>query len=561
MLALVAARKSFYRHTPIPAFVEKNDVISCGFPITDITADDNGKFIPVLPGWGHYGYAVTTSNDSTQIYFNQGLNFYYGYHFREALASFKEAARFDKSCAMAYWGQALAMGPYYNNYYYKMGKGIPAVLLSMTNAMPAATEKEQALIKAMQQRYSADTSNADRPQLDSSYAAAMHLLIKQFSADDDIKALYVDAVMLQHKWDFWNNDGTPKTWTPELVKLCELILQKQRLHPAALHYYIHLTEASREPQLALRSAEILKDAMPGVGHMVHMATHMYQRNGLFAKGVAVNEDANTINNKVDDLAPHLGIGKNNLVHVYAVQSYCALNAGMYSKGMPLYLRAKNRMLALTTGIEKDPHSQDVFMLPVLAMVRMGKWQEILTSPAPDERWKYAVILDDFAKGLAQLHNKNEAAAKQLLAHLEANLQDSLLAVRSMPFNAPVQLAGIAAGILKGKLYYAEGKNEDAIIAFKAAVDEEDKLIYREPQEWLLPARQYLGAYLLKMKQAAAAEKIYREDLVANPGNGWSLLGLYQSLLIEGKKGEALLYKDSYLAAFKDADIMPGASVY
>ncbi len=561
MLLLVAARKSFYRHTPIPASVEKHDIISCGFPATDITADDNGKFIPVLPGWGHYSYAITTTNDSTQIYFNQGLNFYYGYHFREALASFKEAARFDKSCAMAYWGQALAMGPYYNNYYYKMGKGIPAVLQSMTNAIPAATEKEHALIKAMLQRYSADTSNADRPQLDSSYAAAMHLLIKQFSTDDDIKTLYVDAVMLQHKWDFWNNDGTPKSWTPELVKLCEIILQKQRLHPAALHYYIHLTEASREPQLALRSAEILKDAMPGVSHMVHMATHMYQRNGLFAKGVSVNEDANTVNNKVDDIAPNLGIGKNNIVHVYAVQSYCALNAGMYSKGMPLYLRAKNSMLAQTTGIEKDPHSQDVFMLPVIAMVRMGKWQEILTSPSPDERWKYAVILDDFAKGLAQLHNKNEAAAKQLLTHLEANLEDSLLAVRSMPFNAPVQLARIPAAILKGELYYAAGKNEDAIAAFKVAVEEEDKLIYREPQEWLLPARQYLGAYLLKMKQAAAAEKIYREDLIANPANGWSLLGLYQCLLMEGKKGEALLYKDSYLAAFKDADVMPVASVY
>ena len=561
LLVLIAAEKKFYGSTALPAPVENHDIISCGFTATDITADDKGKFIPLLPGWGHYSYTITTVNDSTQIYFNQGLNFYYGYHFREALASFKEAARFDKNCAMAYWGQALAMGPYYNNYYYKMGKGVKAALQSMNNYTQAATEKEQALIKAMQQRYSADTSNTDRPQLDSNYAAAMRLLTKQFTGDDDVKALYIDAVMLQHKWDFWNNDGTPKTWTPELVKLCGTILQRQRLHPAALHYYIHLTEASREPQLALRNAEILKDAMPGVSHMVHMATHTYQRNGLFAKGVAVNEDANTVNNKVDDLAPNLGIGKNNIVHVYAVQSYCALNAGMYSKGMPLYLRAKNRMLALTAGIEKDPHSQDVFMLPVIALVRLGKWQEIIHSPVPDSSWKYAVILDDFAKGLALVHAKNEAAASQLLEQLEANLLDSSLALRSMPFNAPIQLARIAAGILKGELYSAAAKNNEALTAFKSAVEEEDKLIYREPQEWLLPARQYLGAYLLKMKQPNAAEKVYREDLMANPGNGWSLLGLYQSLLVQGKKGEALLYKESYITAFKDADVMPVASVY
>jgi len=64
-----------------------------------------------------------------------------------------------------------------------------------------------------------------------------------------------------------------------------------------------------------------------------------------------------------------------------------------------------------------------------------------------------------------------------------------------------------------------------------------------------------------MKQPAAAETIYREDLIANPENGWSLLGLYQSLMAQGKKGEAVLYKDSYIEAFKDADVMPVASVY
>ena len=88
---------------------------------------------------------------------------------------------------------------------------------------------------------------------------------------------------------------------------------------------------------------------------------------------------------MDDLAPNLGIGKNNSVHVFAVQSYCAMNAGMYTKAIPIYLRAKNRMLATTNNIENDPHSQGVFMLPVMAMVRMGKWQEILATPAPDER--------------------------------------------------------------------------------------------------------------------------------------------------------------------------------
>ena len=66
---------------------------------------------------------------------------------------------------------------------------------------------------------------------------------------------------------------------------------------------------------------------------------------------------------------------------------------------------------------------------------------------------------------------------------------------------------------------------------------EDSLLYTEPKAWMLPARQYLGSFYLKMKQYKKAEKVYRDDLVWNPGNGWSLLGLHQSLVAQRKKQE------------------------
>ncbi|MEJ7586817.1 MAG: hypothetical protein WKI04_04575 [Ferruginibacter sp.] len=453
------------------------------------------------------------------------------------------------------------MGPYYNAYYYKMNKEVPGVIKYMVRHISNTGEKELALIKAMQQRYSSDSTNADRHQLDSSYAAAMSLLTITYAGDLDIKSLYVDAVMLHHKWDFWNNNGTPKPWTPELVKICEENIKNDTSHPASLHYYIHLTEASRHPEMALRSADLLKDQMPGVGHMVHMATHMYQRNGLFEKGVDVNEDANNVNNRIDSLAPNLGIGKNTGLHIYSVQSYCAMNAGMYRKGMPVYLRTRSRLLELRPAIRQDAYSQYLYMMPVMAWVRLGKWQQILASPSPDPMWKYALVLHNFAKGMAFVHMKNFTAARLCLDSLEENLADSLLAVREMPFNKPVQCGKIAASILKGRLSQEEGKTTEALAAFNNAVSEEDNLIYREPKDWLIPARQYLGAFLLATHHAQAAEKVYREDLVHNPGNGWSLLGMYQSLLVQHKKVEAAAYRKSYLKAFRAADVIPPASVF
>ena len=91
-----------------------SNAIGCAPAVDEFNMNATGKFIPVMPGWGNYSYTITTNNDSAQLYFNQGLTMYYSYHSREAIASFKEAAKFDSLNAMVYWGQALAMGPSYN---------------------------------------------------------------------------------------------------------------------------------------------------------------------------------------------------------------------------------------------------------------------------------------------------------------------------------------------------------------------------------------------------------------------------------------------------------------
>ncbi|HZX72810.1 MAG TPA: hypothetical protein VFE57_00200, partial [Cyclobacteriaceae bacterium] len=103
-----------------PITVDQDITMCASSSSGTVTADNDGKFIPALPGWGNFNYTISTKSDSAQFYFNQGLSFYYGYHFAEALASFKESSRFDPSCAMGYWGQALSMGPFYNTYVYRM---------------------------------------------------------------------------------------------------------------------------------------------------------------------------------------------------------------------------------------------------------------------------------------------------------------------------------------------------------------------------------------------------------------------------------------------------------
>jgi tetratricopeptide (TPR) repeat protein len=561
LLVLVSLASMRFYIREEPAQMERTEIAMCSSPATVITPDDNGKYIPALSGWGNFQYRISTKNDSAQFYFNQGLSFYYGYHFNEALASFKEAARFDSANAMIYWGQALAMGPYYNTYIYKMRPEVPVAVANMNLYATTVTEKEKVLIQIMNHRYSDDLTNADRQELNRSYAVALSNTLEKFPGDNTIRALYIDAVMLEHKWDFWDQHGQPKPWTPELVSLCEAGLKSDGNHPAFLHYYIHLVEASREPGRALPSANILKNNLPGIAHMVHMSSHMYQRNGLYVQGVNVNEDASAVNNRMDDKVPQLNIGKNKSIHFYAVQSYCAMTAGMDAKGTPFYERARERQLAMKPDFEKDPYAQFVYMIPAIANVRLGKWDAILNAPPPDSKWKLAVALDNFGRGLAHIHHKDLHAAKKCLAALDAVLPDSLLSVRLMPFNSPVQSCRVASAILRGQILYQEGKQKESIEAFTQAVSEEDQMIYREPHDWMIPARQYLGTYLLKVKKPVEAEKIFNEDLVANPGNGWSLLGLQQCMEAQKKNKEVAGYKLKVAKAFEAADSKPVAAVF
>ncbi|MBX2922247.1 MAG: hypothetical protein KF746_08660 [Chitinophagaceae bacterium] len=549
-----------------PAIVQEDPqeisaVVSCAPVVNEkIRANKSGKFISVLPGWGNHFYKISTGNDSAQLYFNQGLTMYYSYHSKEALASFREAARFDSACAILYWAQALAMGPTYNyGHGYMMSEEVPGVLQRMNEYREQASEKEQDLIRAMNTRYNMnDRKDEQRKQRNVDYAQAMQPLAVKYTNDPDVQALYIDAQMLVHPWDFWNNDGVPKPWTPELVQRCEAVLRQNAQHPAGLHYYIHLTEASRNPEVALPNADSLCKLFPGVAHMVHMSSHEYERIGYFEKGVQVNEAADKSLGQYALLENELNLMKHSN-HYYAVGAYCALSGAMYSTAIQ---RAEllRRNVNPSAG---NTYDQYLYMFPTLAMVRTGKWQDILQdSTFIDTGWSYAGLLNDFAKGMAYAKNRDYVQATKCLEQLRQKQKDSNLKERFVPhMSSPYECSVVAEHVLLANIKFSQGKYNDALKAIRKAIAAEDRLIYTEPKLWMLPARQYLGAFLLQMGQPEEAEKTYREDLIWNPGNGWSLSGLYHSLEAQHKAQEAKEIKARYLYSFSAADLMPVVSAY
>src|SRR5215510_6209739 len=78
------------------------------------TVSPTGAIAPRLQKLGNHKFPVSTKNAQAQLFMNQGLNLSYAFNHAEAGRAYREAARLDPILAMAFWGQALALGPNIN---------------------------------------------------------------------------------------------------------------------------------------------------------------------------------------------------------------------------------------------------------------------------------------------------------------------------------------------------------------------------------------------------------------------------------------------------------------
>ncbi|MGH9254527.1 MAG: hypothetical protein ACRD3C_08145, partial [Vicinamibacterales bacterium] len=246
-----------------------------------------GPLAPRLQNLGSHTFTVSTRSREAQRFMNQGLNLAYAFNHAEARRAFREAARLDPNLAMAYWGQALVLGPNINALMEPNEEPQAYELVQKALSLRSrATARERAYIDALAQRYSG--SAADRASRDQAYANAMRTVHRRYPQDLDAAMLYVESVMDLRPWGYWQGDGTPHEGIAEIVALTEQVLARNARHPGAVHMYIHLVEAVA-PEKAEKAADTLLTLMPAAGHMVHMPAHIYQRVGRYADAMRANE--------------------------------------------------------------------------------------------------------------------------------------------------------------------------------------------------------------------------------------------------------------------------------
>ena len=542
---------------------KKKNIIRCSPDWDELKDWLEETSIPPIPGAGVHKWKISTKHDSAQFYFNQGINMYYSFHIIEAMASFKKAARFDESSPMLHWAQALSYGPNINDYGYTASPEALAASGKAIEFAARATEKEMALIEAQRVRYSYDSSQT-RAMLNQLYVDKMKEAYEKFPGDADVAALYADAMMLQHPWDLWMTDGTPKPWTPLIREVLEKILATNPNHPGANHYYIHVMEPSPYAAKALPSADRLGKTNPGLSHVVHMPSHIYLRTGFYQKGIDVNTNAvNSYKRSIPLYAPVTGADFLYIIHNLHMKANNAMLAGNYKVAEAAAKETRESVPVdyLSMAAPIGNVLQYIHMTPVFNQIRFGKWDEILQEPQPDKAHVYSNVLYHFARGLAYSRKNDRNAASHELDAMREFMKDSSLSIPMSPFSAPAVGASVAHYLLLGVIHEDKKLYDGAVRYYKMADSVEATMVYNEPRDWLLNPKHYLGhAYLLKNDGVNAA-KVFKKDLLNNNENGWALYGLYKALLLQKKTAEAAKVLARHKTAFSKANIKITSAVY
>jgi tetratricopeptide (TPR) repeat protein len=505
--------------------------------------------VPLYDNLGTLSFKVGTRDAKAQAYFDQGIRLAFAFNHAEAQRAFQAAQKADPQLAMAWWGEALVLGPNINAP--MMPEAVAPALAALAKAIelaPGAPAKDRALIAALQKRYSADPK-IERATLDAAYADAMKSVAGEYPGDDTVLTLYAESVMDTQPWDYWEGAGTrPKGRAAELLLALETVLERNPNHPGANHLYIHAVEASTTPDRALPNAQRLAALMPGAGHMVHMPAHIYYRTGMYKEALDINKRAIAVDEQYFGTSPSDPMYKSAY---YPHNIHFVLASAQMGGDGPTAIDAAVKLDASLPDavIAEFAVLEPIKAAPYLAHAHFSAPDVILALKTPPKGQVLVSALAHYARAVAFATKKDAAAAQReidAITAIDEKADFKPYTDWAVPGKEIVQTARLVA---RARLADAQGDLPGAAKAYEEAILIEDALAYMEPPYWYYPIRQSLGSVYLRQGRLDEAEKALRDSLARVRSNGWALAGLAEVYKRKGDAKAEALARQAYARAW------------
>jgi hypothetical protein len=256
-------------------------LILCGVLAT--AQEDHSQHEHAVAGLGTVDLR-TSCNAAAQELISRGAALLHSFGYEEARMAFNNAAKADRSCAMAYWGIART---WYHPIWAppspdELKQG--AASLDRALAIDAKTGRERDYIQSLSVFYK-DWQTVDHVTRAKRYEQALAGVCDR-NPDDDEAAIFHALQMVAIGY----LDPTDKsyTWQKKGSEILNRLLERHQNHPGVAHYIIHSVDYPPLAELGLKAARGYAAIAPDSPHALHMPSHIFTRLGLWDDSIASN---------------------------------------------------------------------------------------------------------------------------------------------------------------------------------------------------------------------------------------------------------------------------------
>lgn len=477
---------------------------------------------------GNHVRKITTKSEQAQIYCNRALIQLFGLCYPEAIRLFKKALEFDENTPFALWGISYGYGPGVNfndlpEEYYKNGY---EAYLKALEKIEFANEWEKDLIDSLKFRYPKEIPKTFEEKIEviRNYRKEFRKIYEKYSDDLDIVSFYIESIISIHRTMLWNLDKSP---TPEVLESMEILERVSKLgyHPHICHLRIHTLE--HHPVYykdALESAELLSKNVRGVGHLLHMPSHIFILFGRYKECIELGKKSVEAEYSLIKTLGKYNLYTVNIFHDTLFVVFSSMFAGDYETSL-------NYALIIKEEIDEKlidmffPYVEWYYSTYFHVYIRFGKWDKILSEEIIKcDKYPITKTIQRYARTIAYAV-KGDVEESQMEFNLFLNERESMSELALIGNNPAQAVIQVGYHMALGELLYRKQDYENAFNNLRDSVKLCDELKFSEPWDWMQPPRHALGALLLEQDHIQESIKVYLSDLAVYPDNIWSLTGL------------------------------------
>lgn len=461
----------------------------------------------------------TSCSAEAQAAIEKGVALLHSFQYKESEQTFTDAATRDKKCAMAHWGQAMAL--YHQLWDFPNDKTLKEGRKDIEKAqkLHSANTWEQGFLNAAAAFYQnkSKMSHADRIK---AYSAVLQQSHDANSNDVEISSFYALSLVSLAEEDVDTTANLKKA-----IAILDPLLQQHPDHPGVAHYMIHACDRPEFAAQGLEAARRYAAIAPDSSHAIHMPSHIFVRLGLWQESIASNIAANTSGAHAAEM--HTA-EFHYQTHAMDFLSYSYLQSGQEAKA-----REVIELTGHVVGADDERKADFRAYFSARTALELHRWKEAANLPIPSIRREW---LDTtyWARAVGAARSGDVPGAESDVKELTQLVADREARARKSGYNVSTEKASDLREA-EAWLAFAKGKSDEALDELRAAAEHQDK---NGGESVGIPAREMLADMLFELKRPADALAEYKTVLKNSPNRFDGLLGAARTAQASGDAGAA-----------------------